>query len=203
MMPSGKNLYRRTIGFTRFELVMIMVIMASMPGLAQSNSVPVESGSNAPVGSYQLARQRAEKIREDCIVNRRIICGKILKVLPGGLVVESGYTDLLRPALSRSWLVPAAVVAHRPANLIESTLPGSPCVGMVFLTNLPRVRGTGPRPKLYDYVVLLGYPTGQYTYTSVGIVQKTVRRFSADLGNAVSLDFATQEKSDSPAPQVK
>jgi hypothetical protein len=39
----------------------------------------------------------------------------------------------------------------------------------------------------YDYVVLHSYPAGQYTYTSVGGIQHTVRRFSGGLETAVNL----------------
>jgi len=46
---------------------------------------------------------------------------------------------------------------------------------------------------LYDYVILLGYPAGQHTYTSVGDLKKTVRRFSADLQKAVKLNLAAAE----------
>jgi hypothetical protein len=119
---------------------------------------------------------------------RRIICGKILKVLPGGLVVESGYADLQRPPLNKSWLIPGSVATRRPANLMESSEPESLCVGVVFLTDLPKARGAAAKPKPYDYVSLLAYPTGQFTYTSVGAVQKTVRRFSANLLKAVKMN---------------
>jgi hypothetical protein len=173
----------------------VLIFSIALAAVAQTNFAGGNAGSNTPE-SYQAAALRAEKIRADCIANRRIICGKILKVLPGGLVVDSGYTDLLRPALSSSWLVSGSVVANRPADLIESALPGSPCVGRVFITDLPRLRGAKPKP--YDYVVLLGYPAGQATYTSVGTVQKTVRRFSANLAKAVGLNFASAEKTDSP-----
>jgi hypothetical protein len=173
----------------------VLVFSIALSAVAQTNLVVADASSNS-ADSYQSAALRAEKIRADCIANRRIICGKILKVLPGGLVVESGYTDLLRPALSSSWLVPGSVVANRPADLIEAASPGSPCVGRVFIMDLPRIRGA--KPKAFDYVVLLGYPAGQYTYTSVGTVQKTVRRFSANLAKAVGLNFASAEKPDSP-----
>lgn len=168
--------------------------------MAQTNPVTNDAVSNSPADSFQSAGLRAEKIRADCIAGRRIICGKILKVLPAGLVVESGYTDLLRPALSTSWLVPGSVIASRPAGLIESRQAESACVGVVFLTDIPKIRGAAAKPKQYDYVVLLGYPAGQSTYTSAGTVQKTVRRFSANLTKAVSLNFESAEKSGAPQP---
>ena len=117
-----------------------------------------------------------------------MICGKIIRILPGGLVVESGYNGLLRPPLMNSWLVPGAVSATRTPNLVESRDPGSPAVGTVFLTDLPRLRGK--KPHLYDYVVLLAYPAGEYSYTSVGTLRKTVRHFSGDLTAAARSQIA-------------
>ena len=127
------------------------------------------------------------EIRTDCIQNRRLICGKILQVLPEGLVVESGYTNLLQRPLERSWLVPGTVLASRAPNLVEGKEPGSICAGLVFLTDYPKSRRTNPKP--FDYVILIGYPAGQYTYASVGALQRTVRRFSASLPEAVRLNF--------------
>ena len=172
----------------------VLILLVAMSSMAQTNLVTANGMTNPPANKFQTATLRAEKIRADCIQGRRIICGKILRVLPEGLVVESGYTNLLRPALSSSWLVPGRIVASRPANLVESSIPGSPCVGVVFLTDLPKIRKLGAKPNPYDYVVLLGYQAGQSTYTSVGSIQKTVRRFSANLAQAVRLNFAAGEK---------
>ena len=63
------------------------------------------------------------------------------------------------------------------------------CVGTVFLTDLPR-----GKPKQYDYVLIAGYPTGEFIYQSVGTIQRTVRRFSANLDKAVKSNLATAEQ---------
>ena len=128
-----------------------------------------------------------------------MICGRILRVLPEGLVVESGYTNLLRAPLTTSWLAPGTVEASLAPNFLESNEPDAVCAGQVFLTDLPRSRGAKPHP--YDYVIIRGYPTGQFTYTSVGTVQRTVRRFSASLEQAVKLNYAkTTEGKPGPSP---
>ena len=132
--------------------------------------------------------QATEAIRANCIQNRRIVCGRILKILPTGLVVESGYTNLLRPPLDRSWLVPGTVNAVRAPDLVEGAEPGCPCVGLVFLTDTPKSRRTKPKP--YDYVVIEAYPAGTYTYTSVGTIRRAVRRFCASLEAAVKINRA-------------
>lgn len=135
----------------------------------------------------------------DCIRARRIICGKIMKVLPDGLVVESGYTNLMRAPLNKSWFIPGTVVATRPAGLIETDQPDAVCVGLVFLADLPKSRGKPKKPKLYDYVNLEAFPLGVYTYTSVGAVQHTVRRFTAKLSNAAEWNFKQSEQQNTPS----
>jgi hypothetical protein len=174
----------------------LAVILGVALNLSAQTNPPAATNSTAMADPNGPAAQvqKAEQVRADCVQGRRLICGRILKVLPDGLVVESGYTGLLHPPLNKAWLIPGSVVSSRPASLIESREPGSPCVGVVFLNNAPKARGAAPKPKPYDYVVLLGYPAGEYTYTSVGAVQKTVRRFSANLLKAVNLNFEAGEK---------
>ena len=113
-------------------------------------------------------------------------------MLSDGLVVDSGYTNLLRRPLTDSWLLPGTVTAARAPNQVESRDPGAVCFGPIFLTDLPHIRGKRPKP--YDYVILLGYPVGEYTYTSVGNLQKTARHFSASLQAAVKSRLAEYKK---------
>ena len=175
-----------------------LFLLTARPGLGQSNSVIFTNHfadiSNAPPGKVpshtsqsRAVSQRIEAIRADCIQKRRMVCGKVIQVFPEGVVVDSGYMNLLQKPLGRSWLVPGTVLASRPPNIVEGKEPGATCVGLVFLTDYPKSRRT--RPKQFDYVILIGYPAGQYTYTSVGSLQRTVRRFSASLSEAVSLNL--------------
>jgi hypothetical protein len=175
----------------------ILILFAARSLFAQTNDLVVTNAAVAKIETNQppSTAQRTEQIRAECLQGRRIVCGKILKVLPAGLVVESGYPDLLRPPLNKSWLVPGSVSVARAANLVEGREPESVCVGVVFLTDVPKSRGTAAKPKPYDYVILLGYPAGEYTYDSVGTVKKTVRRFSANLLKAVNVNLETAEKS--------
>jgi hypothetical protein len=154
---------------------------------------PAQSEIQTPPG-FSIV-QRTEQMRAACIHGRRSICGRIVKVMPDGLVVESGYTNLLRAPLTRSWLVPGKVTASRSANLIESREPDAVCVGLVFLTDVPKSRQL--KPKVADYVIIEGYPAGQYDYVSVGTVRRMVRKFSAELEKAVALDLQAE---DAPPP---
>jgi hypothetical protein len=189
--------------------IVLLLAFAALSASAQTNVAvpagPLAAISNSPAETVQAQSaqaladaQRFEKIRMDCIQNRRIICGKILKVLPDGLVVESGYTNLMRPPLNLSWLVPGTAVATRAPNLVEASEPDAVCVGLVFVSDLPKSRGSGPKPKLYDYVNIEGFPVGQYTYTSVGDIQRTVRQFTTNLQNATRWNFVQTEPQNAP-----
>jgi hypothetical protein len=173
-----------------YIIIVSMLLVASSLPAQTNNFIPVDSTNTvsqkiqAETNQFLTAR-RTEEIRTECLQGRRLICGKILKVFPEGLVVESGYTNLLREPLAKSWLVRATVTASRAPNLVEGKEPGCIAAGLVFLTNLPKAHGT--RPQQYDYVVIEGYPAGETTYTSIGEVKRTVRRFAATLPKAVQL----------------
>jgi hypothetical protein len=201
---------RRAFGSLR---LMFLSLLATVVAFGQSNSVPTNSPAQSPssqpgisagsTNSNLAAARLAEQVRADCIKGRRQICGRILKVLPEGLVVESGYTNLLREPLTSSWLLPGTVAAGQAAHLVESKEPGAMCAGLVFLTDLPRAKPFPP--KEYDYVNIQGYPAGQFTYTSVGTIQRTVRRFSAVLVKAVAMNLQASNapSGGSPASQAR
>jgi hypothetical protein len=131
------------------------------------------------------AGARAEQIRTACVEGRRYVCGKVLQVTADGLVVDSGYPDLLNPPFNKSWVVRGTASINRPSQLLEQKAPDAVCVGLVFLTGIPKK----PEVHEYDYVVLHAYPAGQYQYKPVPGVEKTVRRFSGSLELAVKLNL--------------
>jgi hypothetical protein len=202
-MQNSESVQVCWLGICRDGVIAVMAVMAMLasPPLtawAQSdggalterpggNTSAPSTESPSPARQARAYEQATEKIRADCVQGRRTICGKILKILPDGLVVESGYTNLMRAPLSRSWLAPGTVQATREVDLVEGNEPGCVCTGLVFLTALPKSRSTA-KPKPYDYVVIQAYPAGQYTYTSVGTLQRTVRRFAAALPAAIRLN---------------
>jgi hypothetical protein len=185
--------------------VLAMMAFIARPAMGQVMSSPSQTATNAApalivsdtttIASNQLqdARllgQKTEEIRTACISGRRRICGKVLQIVPEGLVVESGYTNLLRPELSHSWLAPGNVTSSLPPNLVEQNSPGAICIGLVLVTDIPK----RPAVKAYDYVILQAYPAGQYNYVPVPTVKKTIRRFSVGLATAVQLNLAAGEK---------
>jgi hypothetical protein len=181
--------------------IALLFMFAALPALAQTNStVPTNAPETFQTQTNQglSQMQRFEKARMDCVQARRIICGKIVKILPDGLVIDSGYMDLVGSTHGDSWLIPGSVTAGRPVNLVEANRPDSVCIGLVFITDLPKGRGVQPKPKLYDYVNLEGFPVGQYTYTSVGDLQRTVREFTTKLYNATLWNFAQSERQNAP-----
>ena len=166
-------------------VVLLLLIAAAFSAVAQTNAAAPSATNAVSAGDKMLSVELREQLRARCIAERRSICGKILRIFPNGILVESGYTNLLRGTLTKSWLVPGSVVASRAQNLVETREPDAMCVGTVFLTDLPR-----GKPHQYDYVIIAGYPAGEFTYTSVGTIQKTVRRFSASLDKAVKINLA-------------
>jgi len=187
-----------------FALLLAGLIMQiTTPIFGQSNSMsapvsvaPASKSQEHPnsdtnqIKDVRALAQKAEQIRALCVNDRRRICGQVIQITPGGLVVDSGYTDLLRPELSRSWVAPGTVSASRPPNLIEEKTPGSACVGLVFLADIPK----RPAVKLYDYVIIEAYPAGECVYEAVPNVTRTIRRFSARLEGAVQWNLAAEEK---------
>jgi len=161
------------------------------PAAAPTNHTPTlaVSESSRPATNQALStkelEQRSEAIRTACIQGRRRICGRVLEISTNGLVVDSGFTSLLRPELSRSWVAPATVSAERPPNLMEDNTPGAVAVGLVLITDFPR----RPPVNLYDYVILQAYPAGEHLYAPVPNVKKTIRRFSGGLEAAIRLNF--------------
>jgi hypothetical protein len=191
------------------KIATLVFLMGAVPARAQTNAAPSptlsQASSNSPAALLNQARAlaaRGEQIRSNCVQNRRYVCGRILKILPDGLVVDSGYTGLLKPPLNRSWLVPGTAVVARDSHLVESNEPDSVCVGLVFVTDIPKSRRL--KPKEFDYLVVHAYPAGQRTYTSIGNIHRTVRRYSAGLESAVRLHLQSEaDQSHASAAEVK
>jgi hypothetical protein len=177
----------------------LLFVTAVIPCLADTNLVsstnkvastrPADPFHPSPEAQNALA-QRAEEVRMSCIEGRRYVCGRVMQILPEGLVVDSGYPELLKPPFNQSWVVRANVSLTKNPSLIEEKKPDAVCVGLVFLTGIPK----RPTVKAYDYVVIHGYPAGEHLYSPVPEVKKTIRQFSASLERAVSLTLAASEK---------
>jgi hypothetical protein len=170
---------------TMMRIILLCVCLAAFTGLAQNSPVT----GVAPAVSIEQS-SRSEQIRTACIAGRRRICGKVLQITPAGLVVDSGYTNLLNPPLNHSWVTRGTAVVARPSDLLEATAPDSVAVGLVFVTDFPR----RPKPHRYDYVALIGYPAGNYDYVPVAGVKKTIRRFTGGLERAVTLTLQAESK---------
>ena len=138
--------------------VALVAFAAAFSAAAQTNVTAAPATAAATAAAKTSPAELSEQWRARCIAGRRSICGKILKIFPNGILVEGGYTNLLRAPLTKSWLVPGSVVARRAPDLVESREPGALCVGTIFLTDLPR-----GKPHQYDYVILAGYPTGEFS----------------------------------------
>ena len=151
---------------------------------ADTNIAQAVTGTGA-----NAAPARGEQIRAECIQNRRTVCGRVMQLTPDGLVVDSGYTSLLRPPLDHSWLTRANVNPPKTPNLVEGSAPDAVAVGMVVLTDFPK------RPKVsqYDYVCLHAYPAGYVTNKPMPGIEKKLRRFAGGLETAVRLNLQASE----------
>lgn len=186
--------------------IILLIITTTMLGAAatlaaQTNLVSVEKSlssarphvaenSLSPTNQAVASPQKFDAIRNECVKGRRMICGRVIKVLPEGLVVDSGYTKLLQAPFNQSWVISSGAVVCRDKKSLELNEPSSPCIGPVLLMHYPK----RPVVKLYDYVAIQAYPVGQHTYTSVPGVEKTVRSFSAGLDTAINLRLEAGEK---------
>jgi hypothetical protein len=160
------------------------------PG-AMANTTPAGIGSN-PGEKVLSIEERTEKIRTACINGRRYVCGKVLQIVPEGIVVDSGYSVLLNPPFNQSWVVPGNASVQRDTNAIERNSADAVCVGLVFLMDIPKK----PAVKENDYVVLHAYPAGKYTYIPVPNspqVKKILRCYSAGLDTAVKVKLQAGE----------
>jgi hypothetical protein len=160
------------------KLFLLILFSALVPASAQTN---VTSSTN----EMSVRDQRIAEIRTACINGRRCVCGKVIKVVPEGLIVDSGYTALMDPPFTQSWVIPSGALVNRDKKLLERSEPASPCIGTILLTDFPK----RPAVSLYDYVLLQGYPAGEYLYTPVPGVQKSIRKFAGGLDTAVKLQL--------------
>ena len=174
---------RSLIAYHSFRICFLVWLLACPPLSAQSNTN--YSRPNPPEAS-----QRGEQIRTACIEGRRYVCGKVLQIRPDGLVVDSGYADLLKPPFNRSWVVSGRASVSRDPHAVEEKRPDAICVGLVLLTGIPKK----PMVNEYDYVVLHAYPAGEYEYKPVPGVEKTIRGFSASLERAIQINMSSDAR---------
>jgi hypothetical protein len=171
--------------FLPLLLMMFSAAWLSALAVAQTNV----STSTNQTNQIAVRDQRAADIRAACINGRRCVCGKVIKIVPEGLIVESGYTALMEPPFTGSWVIPSGALVNRNSKLIERNEPASPCIGTVLLTDFPK----RPAVKLYDYVLLQAYPAGEFLYNSVPGVEKEIRKFAGGLDTAVKIKLAAEK----------
>jgi hypothetical protein len=162
------------------KLLLLVFFSAWLPAMAQTNI----SSSTNETNQIAVREHRTAQLRAACINGRRCVCGKVIQIVPEGLIVESGYTALMEPPFIGSWLIPGGALVSRDSKLIERNEPASPCIGTVLLTDFPK----RPTVKLYDYVLLQAYPAGEYLYSPVPGVEKQIRKFAGGLDTAAGVN---------------
>jgi hypothetical protein len=175
---------------TKLLLLVSITLSARLSAAAQTQTnVPVSASQTANQTTVRERDLHAAEIRASCVDGRRCICGKVIKLVPEGLVVASGYTALMFPPFTGNWVIAGGASVKRDTGLLERNEPASPCIGTILLTDFPK----RPAVKLYDYVLLQAYPAGQYLYTPVPGVEKLLRKFSGGLDTAVKLRLAAEK----------
>src|SRR6266498_3018457 len=115
------------------KLFLPAIFLALVPVAAQTNFSTAASQTNKTnQTAVRDGDQRAADTRAGCINGRRCVCGKVIKIVPEGLVVESGYTALMHPPFTKSWIIPSGALVNRDSKLIERDEPASPCIGTVL-----------------------------------------------------------------------
>lgn len=177
------------------RIYLVLALSGAVPLVGEPTNSTSAASTDRPLTPDERAKARsraewAEKIRSECIEARRYVAGRVVDITPTGLVVESGYSVLLTPPFNQSWVVHGNATVQPDAPAPEGNHPDAVCRGQVYLTNTPR------RPKLkpFDYVVIHAYPAGEETYRPVPGVEKTLRRYSASLENAVKFELERREK---------
>src|SRR5690242_19781729 len=110
----------------------IVFAVAVLPCLAETNLVtsvrqPAEKQRTEASRMIQQEQnapaQRAEQMRMSCIEGRRYICGRVTQIQPDGMVVDSGYPELMKPPFNQSWVVRANVSLKKNPSVVEEKKP--------------------------------------------------------------------------------
>jgi hypothetical protein len=179
------------------KIVFLLLVLAGFSAkaetsLSSSTNVAVSPATGAAQSQAEAVRlaQRTEQVRSNCIEGRRYIAGRVLQVLPEGLIVDSGYSRLMSPPLNRSWVVRGTASVSRDPSAVEERKPDAICIGPVFLSDIPK----RPPVKQYDYVVIHAYPAGDFVYSPLVGIEKTVRRFCAGLDSAIKINLERESR---------
>lgn len=122
--------------------------------------------------AYKMMTDRMAAIRRQVAAAGRVILGNVSQKTSLGLMIFSGQTPVNHPGFG-----------GRDSRLVASRFPrGTEFYGHCLLLDHPKFKGLVDE----DYVEVVAYPCGDYSYQSVGAGGKTIRRFTADFNKAYS-----------------
>jgi hypothetical protein len=126
---------------------------------------------------------QVEALRNRAFQTCRIIWGRVVQKLPGGLLVDSGEEPVAEVVKSEpDFEAHGNMTTTYKTEADEAKEPGAECRGLVFLTDLPESNSIG----VDDYVQILAYRSGQYSYRPTSGGQTALRKFTADLDKAIA-----------------
>jgi hypothetical protein len=126
-------------------------------------------------------RARAEATQKRVQAGSRTVSGKVLQKLSEGLLVDSGADFLAKVGDTSTTITRGAIFKRKTVAFTEVNEPRALCLGLCLLQDDPRYRSIVDG----DYITVLAYPIGQYSYTAVSGGTKTVRKFTASLAKAI------------------
>jgi hypothetical protein len=145
-----------------------------------------EQARDQAVYDHQLLASRqyaVEILRNRVFQTCRIIWGRVVQKLPGGLLVDSGEDPLPGVVTGEPEFEPngdMGTTGRTEADEVNE--PGAKCTGLVFLTDDPQ----SATAVVGDYVQVLAYRNGNYVYRPASGGPKSVRKFTADFDKAVA-----------------
>jgi hypothetical protein len=149
------------------------------------DEVEEQTKDQAIYDNQLLASQQfqVEVLRNRVFQTCRIVWGRVVQKLPGGLLVDSGEEPVPEALKSEpEFEAHGNMTTTHKTEGDEAKEPGAQCKGLVFLADYPDY---GPAV-VGDYVQILVYRMGDYIYRPAFGGQKTVRKFTADLDKAIA-----------------
>jgi hypothetical protein len=110
--------------------IVVLLILAGFSAAGETNQASrtnmavsaATGGVQSQAEAVRLA-EKTEQVRAECIEGRRYIAGRVLQILPEGLIVDSGYGRLMSPPLNRSWVVRGTASVSRDPSAVEEKKP--------------------------------------------------------------------------------
>lgn len=152
-----------------------------MEFLATTSNAPKAepSYSRKPIASGTgIASDVYKKIMTGVQMSGGVVYGKVIQKIEEGLLVDaSTLREAAASSIERGY-PPTGILPEPPTGKAGTNY----ITGTILLTDFPKARTLADGDKFSAIV----YPTGQFSYESVGGGRRTIRKYSADLTRATA-----------------